>query len=359
MQKKLMTILAWNETRARALALVLNLFCVLILASRSHLAVAAPSQIVSMEYLFAEAKVELPSQLDNRDWQPFESQKNALSPRRNESLWLRIKVAHSESDPSPTLSFEKIFVRYKLYKDKQLVSEFGSNSGYPGLPPHLITLPADQGNIFYHMRVQSAATRIGPIGAVKIGHRSDFIVDMLKADAVKLFAVSILGLLGVVGLILFFSYRHVLTYLHLAMFSICGMFYLAAGLKLRSVLGINPVWIGNASYIGLYAAPLFFVEFYKNIFALDSLPKYLKVTRFTSLMFLPISLISAPFLSVGLLSLLPAFYAVSVPLFLAVFMHSFRHRGFVEYKRTFHFGFIFLLAAGLWEAANEVRIINS
>ncbi|NBW81816.1 hypothetical protein EBR21_08685, partial [bacterium] len=309
------------EKLIRGAAVVLTLLLALIVNSKAAVALAASSQIVSMDYLFAEAEIELPSQLLKREWQRFESQRNALSPRKNESLWLRINVSHSESDPSPTLSFDKIFIRYKLFKNKQLVSEFGTNSSYPGLPPHLITLPADQGQIVYHMQVQSDATRIGPIGAVKIGHRSDFIVDMIKADSIKLFAVSILGLLGVVGLILFFSYRHVLTYLHLAMFSICGMFYLAAGLKLRAILGIDPVWIGNASYIGLYAAPSFFVEFYKNIFALEKLPNYLNMTRLAALLFVPVSLIASPFMSVGLLSLLPAFYAVAVPLFLAVLIH--------------------------------------
>jgi serine phosphatase RsbU (regulator of sigma subunit) len=125
------------------------------------------------------------------------------------------------------------------------------------------------------------------------------------------------------------------------------------------VLGIDPVLIGNASYVGLYLAPFFFVEFYKNIFSISKLPKILKIARTTAILFPPVAFGTAFFMPAGLLSVLPGFYVVAVPVFVLVLFHSIRNKENAVYRRTFLAGFAFLLLAGLWEAANEIRLINS
>ncbi|MEN9809757.1 MAG: hypothetical protein RLZZ488_1324 [Pseudomonadota bacterium] len=318
-----------------------------------------PVNPLKIEYAFVEKKIENPQLLpETLQWQPFNPQKNRLAPRKGESLWLKINNLSAGSE-AYTLRFEKVFMRFKLFSGAgNVIHAFGGDSGYAGFPPHLLTLNPLQDGQVYFMRIESEHQRIGPIGRIELGQRSQFIMRMLKDDLVPFFVSSILALLSVAGLLLFAFYRSVRTYLHLAMFSACVFFYLIAGLRLRHELGLDPALLGNLSLLGLFCSPIFFIKFYVNIFSIAD-NSWVKNTILVNALFVAVALTAMPFSNLGLLPFLTYFYALSLPIFSAVFVHSIVKLRRHPYATTFYLGFAFLFLGGLWEMANEIRLFNS
>ena len=320
---------------------------------------ASENSMVATDYLFAESTIEIPSELPPEGWLPFDPIRSDLKPQKSKSLWIRFRISNWESRQDESLGFEKIYTRFKFFKNNELIESYGTAGGYAGLPPQLIQLPTPEKNSLFFMKTDSDHTRIGPVGQIKLGPHSEFILDYFQNDAVKLAVISCLGLLSLAGFILFALYRTVTTYLYLALFSLCGLLYLTAGLQSRLIFGLNPVALGNAGYMALYCAPYFFIEFYKRIFSLTSLPVYLSTLQRISFTFPLLAMISAAFFPLGLMSALTPYYLVAVPLFLGILIHAITSLRSHPYARTFFSGFVLLLFAGTWEAANEVRIINS
>lgn len=314
---------------------------------------------IAMEYSFFSQSVHTPAQLPaSATWMSFIPEKNGLSPRRGESLWLKIKNT-SQDRKTATLKFEKIFMRFRLFnEDGTLVHEFGGESGYAGLPPHLLTLQPDSDGMEYYMRIDSEHQRIGPVGKVELGQRSTFVMQMLRQDLVPFFVSSILALLSIAGLILFAFYRNVRTYLYLALFSACVFFYLLAGLRLRHELGLDPALLGNLGLLGLFFTPIVFIKFYVNIFSIAD-NRLIRTTILINAVFVAIALCRLPFSDLGLLPFLTYFYALAVPIFSAIFIHSIVSLRRHPYAKTFYLGFAFLFLGGLWEMANEIRLFNS
>jgi serine phosphatase RsbU (regulator of sigma subunit) len=314
---------------------------------------------LQVEYSFIDENIKTPPQLnENQVWQPFNSQKNNLSPRKTEKLWLKI-VTQSVNNEPVTLKFEKVFMRFKVFsRDGQMLYAFGGDKGYAGFPPHLLTLNPERNRSEFYMRVESEHQRIGPVGRIALGQRSEFLLQMLKEDLVPIFVSSILAILSISGLFLFLFYRNVRTYLHLALFSTCAFFYLVAGLRLRHQLGLDPALLGNLSLIGLFSSPLFFIKFYSNIFSIRE-NNWIKSALWFNVLFVAISLTGFLFSPLGLLPFLTYFYAFSVPIFTTIFTHSLLKLSKHTYAKTFYLGFAFLFLGGLWEMANEIRLFNS
>ena len=349
----------WRRAEAgvkRALVGLVSLFLCLHILSEVH---ASENNVIATDYLFAESTIELPSELPREGWQPFDPVRSNLTPQKSKSLWIKFIIFDLKSRPDRSLGFEKIFTRFKFFKNDELIESYGTAGGYAGLPPQLIQLPKPDDDALFFMKTDSDHTRIGPVGQIRLGQRSEFILDYFQKDAIKLAVISCLGLLSLAGFILFALYRNVTTYLYLALFSLSGLLYLAAGLQSRLVFGLNPVVLGNAGYLALYCAPYFFTEFYRRIFSLTTLPRYLITLKRISLVFPFLAMISALFLPLGLMSALTPFYLVAIPLFLGILIHALTNLRAHPYARTFFAGFVVLLTAGIWEAANEVRIINS
>jgi len=291
-------------------------------------------------------------------WLRFDPQKNTLAPRKGEALWLRIRKNHT-STVKTTLKFEKVFMRFKVFDSEGTqIYSFGGDSGYAGFPPHLLTLTPSRQAPEYYMRIESEHQRIGPIGRIELGERSHFVMQMLKQDLVPFSVLSILALLSLSGFLLFAFYRNVRTYLYLAMFSACVFFYLIAGLRLRHEMGFNTALLGNLSLIGLFCAPIFFIKFYVNIFAVTN-NGWITSALVANCIFVAISLLGLPFSKLGLLPFLIYFYALAVPIFTAIFVHSILKLRKHAYAKTFYLGFTFLFLGGLWEMANEIRLFNS
>ncbi|MEY3901402.1 MAG: hypothetical protein RL189_708 [Pseudomonadota bacterium] len=318
-----------------------------------------PADSLKIEYAFSEKKFENPQLLpETLLWQPFNPRENRLAPSKGESLWLRFNHLSTSSE-SYTLRFEKVFMRFKFFNGAgKVIHSFGGDSGYAGFPPHLLTMNPAQDGKTYFMRIDSEHQRIGPIGTIELGQRSQFIMHMLKDDLVPFFVSSILALLSVSGLLLFAFYSNVRTYLHLALFSACVFFYLIAGLRLRHELGLDPALLGNLSLLGLFCSPIFFIQFYTNIFSIDG-NTWVKNTVLTNTVFVAVALAALPFSDLGLLPFLTYFYALAVPIFSAVFIHSIFKLRRHPYAKTFYLGFAFLFLGGLWEMGNEIRLFNS
>lgn len=320
---------------------------------------AATAQDLQVSYSFAPRDLKVPAELpENLEWRPFNSQGNNLSPRNAEALWLKI-VTRTVNHERVTLKFEKVFMRFKVFsREGEVIYSFGGDEGYAGFPPHLVTLNLATNYSEFFMRVESEYQRIGPVGSLALGQRSEFLLQMLKEDLVPLLVSSILALLSISGLFLFLFYRNVKTYFHLALFSACAFFYLIAGLRLRHQLGLNPALLGNLSLFGLFSSPIFFIKFYSNIFSLRE-NKWIKLTLWFNAFFVAISSTGVLFGPLGLLPFLNYFYAFAVPIFTAIFVHSVLKLRKHTYAKTFYLGFAFLFLGGMWEMANEIRIINS
>jgi serine phosphatase RsbU (regulator of sigma subunit) len=332
------------------------MFAFVYLLKEAH---ASEGNSVTTEYVFADSAIELPSEVPQEGWLSFDSVRSNLTPQKSKSLWIKFRISDLKTRQDRSLGFEKVYTRFKFFKNDELIESFGTAGGYAGLPPQLIQLPSAEKNTLFFMKTDSDHTRIGPVGMIRLGQRSEFILDYFQKDAIKLAVISCLGLLSLAGFILFALYRNVTTYLYLALFSLCGLLYLMAGLQSRLIIGLNPVALGHAGYLALYCAPYFFIEFYRRIFSLSSIPLYLSVLRRISLAFPFLALMSAFYLPLGLLSALTFYYLTAVPLFLGILYHSATSLRKHPYSPTFFAGFILLLLAGVWEAANEVRIINS
>lgn len=333
------------------------------LASASGGAVTSePSNVTNVEkiqYVFLDKAIETPSKIpDQAAWKPFKVNKESISPQKDQSLWLKVEIPHHSGQSELTLYFEKMFIRFDVFSGEKIIYSFGRNWGYPGVPPHLIQLPENGKSRLYLIKVDSDASRIGPAGVVQIGAWSDFVLRMLKQDGSKVFVICTLGMLAVAGLILFGLYRSVKTYLHLAMFSLCGLLYVTATMQTRVVLGLNPVWVGTVGLFGLYASPIFLIGFFNNIFALSS-PRWLRRFSTVNLIFTSVAAVTTPFLPLGILTFLPYFYLLAVPTFGSLLGYSVYALRKHEYSKTFHTGLSLLFLTGIWELANEMRLINS
>jgi len=313
----------------------------------------------AVEYAFLESSVEKPSSIPTQTlWKPYFVNKDSLAPQKDKSLWLKLRLPAHAGQSEYTLFFEKMHIRFDVFSGDKVIYSFGRGQGYPGLPPHLIQLPELSGERVYLIKADSNGTRIGPVGAVQVGQWADFVLKMLKQDGTKVFVICTLGMLAVAGLILFGLYRSVKTYLHLAMFSLCGLLYVTATMQSRMVLGLNPVWIGTIGLSGLYASPIFLIGFFDNIFALSN-PRWLRRLSLANLIFFAVSSVSAAFLPLGVLTFLPYFYMLAVPTFGSLLVYSVVALRKHEYSRTFHTGLSMMFIAGLWELASEMRWIHS
>lgn len=349
------TTLRLKQIRILVAMAVVSVGCFLLNISSAD----ASNSTLKTEYIFSSNNLHLPSQIGNKtNWTPFNSQKNNLSPRKGEQLWLKVSVRHPEGGPI-TLKFDKIFMRFKIFSaDDSLIYSFGEEGEYAGFPPHLVTLNTSEEQKEVFMRIESDHQRIGPVGNISVGHRADFIVQMIRSDLIPLFVSSILALLSIAGLTLFVMHRNVRTYLSLALFSACAFFYLVAGLRMRQQLGLNPAVLGNVSFLALFASPIFFIQFYIEIFSIKK-NFWFKSAIHANLIFIACSIIGSFRSPLGLLPFLNWFYALALPTFAGIFIHSlFKIRSHV-YSRTFYLGFFFLFLGGFWEMANELRIINS
>ena len=315
--------------------------------------------IEKIEYVFLDEKIDRPSNIPLQTlWKAYAVNKTSVAPEKGKSLWLKVEVPPQSGTSERTLYFEKMFIRFDVFSGDQLLYSFGRNWGYPGVPPHLIQLPESEKSPVYLIKVDSNASRIGPAGVVQVGSWPDFVLRMLKQDGTKVFVICTLGMLAVAGLILFGLYRSVKTYLHLAMFSLCGLLYVTATMQTRVVLGLNPVWIGTIGLFGLYASPIFLIGFFDNIFGLSA-PRWIQRLRTVNVIFVSASLSATPFLPLGILTFLPYFYLLAVPTFGALLGYSLFALRNHEYSRTFYTGLSLMFLTGLWELANEMRIINS
>jgi serine phosphatase RsbU (regulator of sigma subunit) len=315
--------------------------------------------IDKIEYTFLDSTINSPKEFPAQPvWKPYEIKKESIAPQKDKSLWLRLEVPQVTGQSEVTLYFEKMFIRFDVFSGDKVIYSFGRIAGYPGVPPHLVQLPESDKTGQYLVKVDSNSSRIGPAGVVQVGSWSDFVLRMLKQDGTKVFVICTLGMLAVAGLILFGLYRSVKTYLHLAMFSLCGLLYVTATMQTRVVLGLNPVWVGTIGLFGLYASPIFLIGFFDNIFALSS-PRWLKRFSAANLAFVTVAGLSTPFLPLGILTFLPYFYMLAVPTFASLLVYSIVALRKHAYSRTFHTGLSILFLTGIWELANEVRIINS
>ena len=157
-------------------------------------------------------------------------------------------------------------IRFDVFSEDKVIYSFGREDGYPGLSPHLIALPEGSTDREYLVKAESDGTRIGPVGPVQVRQWADFVLNMLKQDGTKVFVICTLAMHAIAGLILFALYCSVKTYLHLAMFSLCGLLYMTATMHSRVILGLNAVWTGTLGLAGLYATRIFLISFYNNIF---------------------------------------------------------------------------------------------
>lgn len=324
------------------------------------LAAHAGQQTLPFEFLFANSGIQKPSELSSDlTWNAFDPQKNNLAPQKQQTLWLRVTVNSAQALHQPTLKLEKVFMRFRVFsEDNEVIYSFGDGKGYAGFPPHLVTLASTSNKKIYYFRIESEHQRIGPVGTIEYGQRSDFILKMLTSDLILFFVCSILALLSLAGSALYIFYRNVSTYLYLALFSACACVYIFAGVRLRQVLGLDPGMLGNLSFLALFCAPYFFLQFYKNIFSIKT-NLWMKAAIFVNIIFVIITCIGMFASNFGLLPFLTSSYFVSVPIFSGIFIHSIARLRDHPYSKTFYLGLSILLFSGLWEMANEVKLINS
>ena len=125
MRKGCATIL-WRRAEAgvkRALVGLVSLFLCLHILSEVH---ASENNVIATDYLFAESTIELPSELPREGWQPFDPVRSNLTPQKSKSLWIKFIISDLKSRPDRSLGFEKIFTRFKFFKNDELIESYGT-----------------------------------------------------------------------------------------------------------------------------------------------------------------------------------------------------------------------------------------
>ena len=170
----------WKRTVNRGVRNLFRALCLIVLFQLTSPASASDSAIDSIEYLFADKAIQMPSELTSEGWLPFDSSRSQLAPQTAKTLWIKIRLRHSKSAKSVSIGFDKIYTRFQFFKMNNLIESYGTTGGYAGLPPHVIDLPSADGQELYFMMVDSSHTCIGPVGRIQVGQRSDFILGYFR-----------------------------------------------------------------------------------------------------------------------------------------------------------------------------------
>lgn len=316
------------------------------------------SNEVEFEYVFLDSQISFPKMIPaDAKWNKRETIKTGLSSQLGMTLWIKLQVPPVQHLKDPVLRVEKIYTRFELFHGNSRVYSFGQNNRYPGLPVQLLPIPMQPNPPPMYLRIESNLPRVGLLGAALIGQRNDFVSQLVMQDIPAAFVVSVLVLIGIVGLILFFMYPKVRTYLNLALFSLAASLYLFARMRSKTFFGVDPVASGFAGLLGLFATPCFFVAFFREIFGIKQIT-FLRNLQIACGAFLLVASIGSTFTKTGPLDFLLPFYLLSIPVFAIILYHAINHLRFSEQSKIFFTGVACIFITGLWEVARELKFSN-
>lgn len=358
-----MTILLWtlrtftakNKRRFHNMITFMVLFFAF---NKTSKAIANEFSWVLPKYIFMDERIISPKEIpSDAKWQDLDPEKTALSPQAGKALWLYMHIESQSPYADSALRFERINARFDYFHGESKVYSYGKSDGYPGLPVQILDLPIESKEKDIYLRIESTLPRIGPMGRILVGSRSEFIKQLVTNDVPGAFVVSVLLLLGLAGLVLFCFYSNVRTYFNLAIFSLVSSFYFFGRLRSRTIFGVDPVDSGIIGLLGLYSSPLFFLAFFREIFSIQHL-KIFKNLQIVSAFFVVIAAIGSIWTAMGPLTFLLPFYLVVIPVFAVVIYHSAVKMRNHQYSRTFFFGVACLFVSGSWEVAREMKIAH-
>lgn len=331
-----------------------------VLFGVSHSADASEPPIpILFVYTFQDASVSLPQQIPNgTNWQPLDSTKTGLKRIDGKALWIKTTISAAQSFRDPVIKFFRLQEKFTFFVDGQKISSFGDGLKYAGLPVHLIKVPTLNAEFTGYFRIESSLPLIGPRGGVFLGSRSEFVEELIIGDLTDLFIVSILALIGLVGFCLFVAYPQVRTYLFLGGFAVASGLYFVGRLPSKIIFGIDPVWSGYFGLCGLYATPVFFIGFFREIFSIQD-SKLFKKLGISSIVFFATALILSFFTPSGPLDFLLIFYVIASLVYLAPLTYALTKLKTHPYVKTFYTGFGLMFLAGLWEIAREFRLFQA
>lgn len=331
-----------------------------LLFSLSHRADADEHPIpILFLYTFQDLSIIHPQQIPQSTvWQPLDSTKTSLKRIDGKALWIRTKISAAKSFRDPVIKFFRLQEKFTFFVDGQKISSFGEGLKYAGLPVHLIKVPSLDQEFTVYFRIESSLPLIGPRGGVFLGSRSEFIEELIMGDLADLFTVSILALIGLAGFCLFVAYSHVRTYLYLGGFALASGLYFVARLPSKIIFGIDPVWSGYFGLLGLYATPVFFIGFFREIFSIQESRLLKKLLIYSSVFFATATILSF-FTPSGPLDFLLIFYAIAGVVYFTPLVYAFVKLKTHPYVETFYIGFGLMFLAGIWEIAREFRLFRA
>lgn len=336
------------------------LLSITLLFSSTYAAFAKPkSDPILFEYIFQDSSIEHPDQIPfGAQWKSLDPQKTGLKKIGDEVLWLRTIVSDAHLYRDPVIQFYRLQEKFSFFVDGKKITSFGEGTTYAGLPVHFIEIPKSSGSFTGIFRVESSLPLIGPRGGVYLGSRADFIQELIIGDMADLFIVSILCLIGLAGLALFAAYPNVKTYLFLGGFAVSSGLYFVGRMPSKIIFGLDPVWSGYLGLWGLYATPLFFVGFFREIFSVDD-SKFFKSISLAAGLFLCITTVLSFFTPSGPLDFLIPFYPVASFIYITTIIYAATKLREHPYVKTFYFGFCILFLSGIWEIAREFRLFRA
>jgi serine phosphatase RsbU (regulator of sigma subunit) len=336
------------------------LLSVTLLFSCLDLAYAKTEPIpIVFEYTFQDLAIKNPQQIPNSAvWNFLDPTKTGLKKRTGKALWIRTTVSQAQLFRDPVIKFFRLQEKFAFFVKGRKLSSFGDGANYAGLPVHLIEIPQATGAFTGYFRIESSLPLIGPRGGVFLGSRSDFIEDLIVGDITDLFIVSILGLIGLAGFALFIAYPRVRTYLFLGGFAVASGLYFVGKLPSKIIFGLDPVWSGYIGLWGLYATPLFFIGFFREIFGVQE-SRFLQKIAIISGIFIAISTTFSFFTPSGPLTFLIPFYLIASCVYITPILYAFVKLKNHPYVKTFYIGFGLMFLSGLWEMAREFRLFRA
>jgi serine phosphatase RsbU (regulator of sigma subunit) len=337
---------------------ILMSIAVLFSVSRSADASEPPIPILFV-YTFQNLSITHPKQIPQSTvWQPLDSTKTSLKRVDGKALWIKTQISAAKSFRDPVIKFFRLQEKFAFFADGEKISSFGEGLKYAGLPVHLIKLPELNAEFTGYFRIESSLPLIGPRGGVFLGSRSEFVEELIIGDLTDLFIVSILALIGLVGFCLFVAYPQVRTYLFLGGFAVASGLYFVGRLPSKIIFGLDPVWSGYFGLCGLYATPVFFIGFFREIFSIQESKLFNKL-GISSIVFFATALFLSFFTPSGPLDFLLIFYVIASLVYLAPLTYALTKLKTHPYVKTFYTGFGLMFLAGLWEVAREFRLFQA
>jgi serine phosphatase RsbU (regulator of sigma subunit) len=336
------------------------LLSITMLFGSTYVAFAKSQAIpVLFEYTFQDGSVKQPDQIpSDAQWKSLDPEKKGLKKNGDQVLWMRATVSEAHRYRDPVIQFYRLQEKFSFFVDGKKITSFGEGTSYAGLPVHLIEIPKPGEAFTGFFRVESSLPLIGPRGGVYLGSRADFIEELITGDMTDLFIVCVLCLIGLAGLALFTAYPSVKTYLFLGGFAVTSGLYFVGRMPSKIIFGLDPVWTGYLGLWGLFATPLFFVGFFREIFSIED-SKFFRGISLVAGLFLCMTTILSFFTPSGPLDFLIPFYPVASFIYVSTIIYAATKLRKHPYVRTFYFGFCILFMSGIWEIAREFRIFSA